>query len=185
MADRVIKSSDNESRRLQETAPGEFAPEVYVHDAWTVAKGNGRAYIVSTGRVALSVAGNMRILIENPLSAPLTVLGMAGMATAAAWATVYRNPTSGLPTAPPRPHLRVNPTAGEGMSALVRVDVDATVALAGGENTGELIGLPGGTRYQIPVFGVVVPATQTLGVNVPFAGAADVSCTLYLVEEGS
>jgi hypothetical protein len=183
MADRLIRGSDTESRRFQEVAPGEYAAEMYVHDAWSAAKGNGRAYIVSTGRVALSVAGNMRILIENPLAAPLTVLGMAGMATAAAWATVYRNPTTGLPTSAPRPHLRVNPLAGQAMSALVRVDVDATVALAGGENTGELIGLPGGTRYQIPVFGVLIPPAQTLGVNVPFAGAADVSSTLYLVEE--
>jgi hypothetical protein len=184
MADRVIKGSDTEARRLQEVAPGEYAPEVYVRDAWTAGVGLGRAYVTSTGKVALSVAGNLRVLISNPTADTLvTLAGLAGLATAAAWATVYRNPTAGLPVTAARPSLRVNPLRGQAPVTTVQVDVDATVAMSGGENTGELIGLPGGTRYQIPVLGAVIPPGQSLGVNVPFAGAADVSCSLYIVEE--
>jgi hypothetical protein len=171
-------------RRLHETAPGEYAPQVYVQNVWSAGVGMGRAYITSTGKVALSVAGNLRLLISNPSADTIiTLAGMAGLATAAAWATVYRNPTAGLPGTAARPSLRLNPLRGQAPVTTVQVDTSATTAMSGGENTGELIGLPGGTRYEVPVLGAVIPPGQTLGVNVPFAGAADVSCSLYIVEE--
>lgn len=184
MADRKIGHHAGFIERWQEVAPGEYAQEVYARDAWSAGVGNGRAYITSTGRVALSLAGNLRVLISNPTTDTIvTVAGMAGLATAAAWATIFRNPTAGLPATTARPSLRVNPLRGQAMSALVRVDTDATVALSGGENTGELIGLPNGTRFQVPILGAIIPPGETIGVNVPFAGAADVSTTLYLIEE--
>lgn len=179
-----IRGGDIDRHRMQEVAPGEYAEEVYVRDMWSAAAGLGRAYITSTGKVALSVAGNLRVLISNPSTdTVVTLAGLAGLATAAAWATIYRNPTTGLPATAARPSLRVNPMRGQAPITIVRVDTDATVAMSGGENTGELIGLPGGTRYHVPVLGAVIPPGETLGVNVPFAGAADVSCSLYIVEE--
>lgn len=186
MADRILtdKQTHGLTERRQEVAPGEFAPEFYARDLWSAGVGMGRAYITSTGKVALSVAGNLRVLIANPSTDTLvTLAGIAGLATAAAWATVYRNPTAGLPATAARPSLRMNPLRGQAPLTTVRVDTDATTAMSGGENTGELIGLPGGTRYQIPVLGVVIPPGETIGINVPFAGAADVSTSLYIVEE--
>lgn len=184
MADRQVGHHSGFIQRYQEVAPSEFAPEVYARDLWSAGVGNGRAYITSTGRVALSIAGNLRVLVSNPSADTIvTLAGMAGLATAAAWATIYRNPDTGLPVTAVRPSLRANPLRGQAPITTVRVDTDATVALSGGENTGELIGLPGGTRYHVPVLGAIIPPGQTIGVNVPFAGAADVSCTLYIVEE--
>lgn len=184
MPDQVTSDGSRYSRRHQEVAPGELAPEVYVRDVWSAAVANGRAYLTSTGKVALSVAGNLRLLIANPSAdTVVTLAGLAGLATAAAWATIYRNPTTGLPVTAARPSLRLNPLRGQAPVTTVRVDTDATIALSGGENTGELIGLPGGTRYHVPVLGAIIPPGGSLGVNIPFAGAADVSASLYIVEE--
>jgi hypothetical protein len=178
MADKLYIQEPGLVRRRQEVAPGEYADQFYLRDLWSAAAGMGRAYITSTGKVALSIAGNLRILISNPSADTIvTITGLAGLATAVAWATVYRNPTTGLPVTAARPSLRLNPLKGQAPIATVKVDADATVAMSGGENTGELIGLPGGTRYQVPILGAVIPPGETL------AGAADVSTSIYLVEE--
>lgn len=172
-------------QKLQETAPGVFAEEAYAHNAWTAAVGNGHAYIVGTGRISLSVAGNVRATIANPAgnTRAVTLLAISSFGTGTSWGTIYENPTTGLPATAVRPRWRMNPTAGDGGTAEVRVDTDATIALSGGTEVGVVLGLPSGARSEIGPVGKLILPGQVLGVAVPFAGAADVSVNLYLVEE--
>jgi hypothetical protein len=171
--------------RHQQVAPGEFAPEVYVRDAWSAAIGNGLAFIVGSGRVELSVAGNVRATITNPAGSGrvVTLLGLSAFGTGTAWASIYIDPTAGLPGSLPRPLWRMNPAAGDAGVVEVRVDTDTTTALSGGTDTGLVLGLPGGERSEIRPIGKLLLPGQVLGVNVPFAGAASEAFNLYLTEE--
>lgn len=171
-------------RRLQEVAPGEFAPEVYVRDALSAATGMGRAYIIGSGRIVLTVAGNVRALVTNPTGSGrnVTVVGLTGFATGTGWANVYLNPTAGLPATAVRPFLGLHP-AGDTPITQMRVDTDAAVALSGGTDTGVVIALPGGVPREIKPIGKTLVPGQSLGLNVPFAASADVAFSLFLVEE--
>jgi hypothetical protein len=179
--------------RQHQTAPGEYAPEVYARDAWSAAIGNGQGYLVGSGRVELSVAGNVRALISNPASNAngnpdgshriVTVVGLSAFGTGTAWADIYENPTAGLPTTAIRPRWRMNSAVGDAGTVEVRVDTSATTALSGGADTGMVLGLPNGNRSDIRPIGKVILPGQSIGVNVPFAGAASEAFNLYIVEE--
>lgn len=180
MPDRVLHQT-----RMQEVATDEYAQEVYVRDAWSAGIGLGRAYIVSTGRIALAVAGNLRATIENPATntRTATILGWVSFATATGWPNIRYMPTTGLPATAPRPHLRLNRHRGDPTNILLRVDTDATVALSGGEDTGVVLGSPGGSRVEVKPLGLILAPGETYGVNVPFAGAADATMAIYVTEE--
>lgn len=184
MPDRIRTQVGGVNRRDQEVAPGEFAQEVYVRDAWSAAIGLGRAYIIGTGRISLSVAGNLRALIRNPSTdTVVTVLGLSGLSTATGWPEIIEEPTTGLPAGTPRPHLRMNPLAGVPAITEVTADTDATVALGGGTATGVVLGTPSGNRIDIRPLGLVLGPGMSRGINVPFAGAADVALAAYITEE--
>lgn len=170
--------------RLQEVAPGEFAEEMYVRDAWSAGIGMGRAYIIGSGRVVLTAAGNVRGLVTNPAANTrnIQVLGMTAFATAVGWASVYLQPTAGLPATAVRPSLKLHP-ASQPMATEMRIDTDALTALSGGEDTGVTIPLPAGTARQISPIGRILAPGQTLGLNIPFAASADLAFSLYVVEE--
>jgi hypothetical protein len=181
--DRIIKGSDQESRRLQQVAPGEYAPEVYVRDVWSAGIGLGQAYILGTGRIELSVAGNLRAALANPAGSGVvaTVVALTGQSTAQGWVEFFRNPSSGVPTVAPRPVWRVNPHRGSPAATELRVDTSATVALAGDE-TGVTLGSPSGSRVEVQI-GLPLMPGESFGVNIPFAGAASAALAVYLVEE--
>lgn len=153
------------------TAPAELA-------------GMGRAFLVGSGRMSLSVAGNVRGLVENPVGAGVTsiVVGISVFGTGVAWSTVFLNPTTGVPTTPNRPHLNGIIGGGYPRQTIMRVDTSATEALSGTE-TGIVIGSGSGNRAEPDLaFPLVMQPGVSLGINVPFAGAADASFNLEIVE---
>jgi hypothetical protein len=143
----------------------------------------GRAFVASTGRTTLSVAGNFRATLTNPAGSGrnLLVYRWSSMATNVGFARIRVNPTTGLPaTVRPSSAQLVGGAAAVGV---LRSDTDATVALAGGTDTGIDIGIPPNGRTVLDFPPMIVPPGNLLGVNVPFTGAADSVLTLYWVEE--
>lgn len=185
MADFMRPFTGVGKQKLQETAPGVFAEEAFAHNSWSAAIGNGHAYLIGSGRISLSVAGNVRALISNPAgnTRGVVLLAVSSFGSGTSWATLYENPTVGLPAAAVRPRWRLNPTAGDAGTVEVSVDVDTTVALSGGTDTGIVLGLPGNSRSEIGPVGKLILPGQSIGVAVPFAGAADVAFNLYITEE--
>lgn len=193
MPDKVWTQDGGLTRRMQEVAPGEFADEVYARDAWSAAISLGKAYIIGSGRISLSVAGNVRGLLANPVANAnanpdgshrrIIVLGLSSFGTGTGWATIYNDPTTGLPATAVRPRWRMNPYAGDVGTAEMQVDTNATTALSGGTDTGVVIGLPPNAREEMRPIGRVIAPGASLGINIPFAGAADASFNLYVVEE--
>jgi hypothetical protein len=184
MPDRLWQQEGGLTRRQQETAPGEYSDQAYVVDAWSAAIALGRAYIVSCGRVVLTVAGNVRAVVQNPATSQrnVTVLALTAFATAAGWPQVYLDPTAGVPTAAARPHLALRPSS-EAPVAAVRVDTNATTALSGGTDTGLVIPVPANNPRELQRIGKVIPPGEALGLNMPFATSADVTFALYLIQE--
>jgi hypothetical protein len=186
MGDLVGRDIDPRSvpLRYQEVAPGEFAPEVYAQNIWSAAIGLGRAYILGTGQVELGLAGSVRALVSNPATSGrvATIVALSGMATAAGWAPVLRDPTTGLPAAAPRPVLRMNEATGEAASCTLQVET-GTTSLGGGRDTGVVIPIPNGAPFEVPMLGLVLLPGQMIGVNSSFGAAANLSANLYVVED--
>lgn len=145
----------------------------------------GRFNIAGTGRLNLTVAGNIRITISNPVGSGKTVsiLRIACLATATGWASLILNPTTGLPVSATRPIL--NAIAGGGIPpvAQVKVDTDVTTPLGGGTDTGVVLGIPTTERVEINTPPLVLGQGVTLGINVPFGGASEMSGSVYWVED--
>jgi hypothetical protein len=171
-------------KRHQQTAPGEHTEQVYVLDAMSAAIGNGRGYIVGSGRVTLSVAGNVRGVVQNPAGSGrnVTVVGFSAFATAVGYAQLYENPTVGVPATASRTGMGLRP-ASDARVSTVRVDTNATTALSGGTDTGIVIGLPAGARTEIARIGKILAPGETLGISIPFTGSADLAFALYIAEE--
>jgi hypothetical protein len=145
--------------------------------------GQGRFFLSSTGKLALAAAGNVRATLQNPAGSGrnLYVARIGSLASAGpAWATVWLNPTTGLPSSAARPHLNAlvsgANTAGVGV---MKADTDLTVPLAGGMDTGVVIGIPAGSRISLDLPPIVLVPGQTLGFNLPFTGAADAVMSVY------
>lgn len=143
----------------------------------------GRVYLVGSGRVTLGVAGNARGLIANPAASGvhLRIARLAVFATATGYATLFIDPTVGLPpiNLTPRNAL-VGGSAGAGTAGF---DTNATTALSGGTDTGIVLGIPASRRTEIDLPPLVLPPGVSLGINIPFAGAADMAATVYWTEE--
>lgn len=183
MPDKTVEVASGEFRRFQEVAPGEYAEEVYMRDLWNAAVGRGRAYIIGTGRLELAIAGNLRATIRNPsVDTAVIVAAIAGLATATGWATIFEDPTAGLPATAARPRMRVNPLEGTAGVTEVKADTDATTPLSGGTDTGVVLGVGAGDRFSIPI-GMVIPPGATRGLNISYAGAATVAAAVYVAEE--
>jgi hypothetical protein len=138
-----------------------------------------RGFLAGSGRLVLSVAGNVRALITNPADSGKRVfvaeLGL--FATATGWAEVRRNPTSGLPAGSRSPLNLADPNSDEPPVAVVAVDTDATTPLGGGTATSVTVGIPPNERLELKVGFELAPG-QSLGFNVPFAGAADAAMSV-------
>lgn len=145
----------------------------------------GRLRLSGSGRLSLSVAGNVRGTLTNPAGSGKTILipRVSVFGTATSWPALYLNPTTGLPGSAVRPITNgilgaAYPSVGE-----VRVDTSATTSLAGGYDTGIVIAGGGGTRNVLDWSDpLVLPEGVVLGMNVPFAGAADASFNIYWLE---
>lgn len=164
-----------------------FSPSGSGYTSPTSAKkvAEGRFFLAGTGRMTLSVAGNLRMELSNPAASGknISVVRIAGLATATGWASIILNPTTGRPASAARPVL--NAVLGGGLAAVaqIKADTDATVPMAGGTDTGIVLGIPGGSRTQLDLPPLIVAQGVTMGVNVPFAGAADSALSVYWIED--
>lgn len=140
-----------------------------------------KVYFAGSGPLSLSVAGNIRATITNPGTETTNIhlIRISGLATAAAWGRIRVNPITGLPVSAGRPvNNNILGQAADG--TVLKVDTDPTVALAGGTDTGVILGIPSATRYSVdlPVPIVIAPGVA-LGLAIPFTGAADATITMY------
>lgn len=144
----------------------------------------GRNFSASTGRLTLTAAGNVRAIIQNPAGSGERVIlyQMTGLATGLAWANVYINPTVGVPATAARSNSNQSIGNPGASAAIMRVDQDALTALSGGTDTQLVIGVPSGARWELSLF-MVIPPGVTMGLNIPFAGAADAVMTAYWIKE--
>lgn len=144
-----------------------------------------RFILSGSGRIALSLAGNLRATVANPAGSGRLVYlpAISAFATATGWASIIRNPTTGLPASAARPHLNafLVPGAPPGV-AVLKADTNASTPLGGGTDSGIVLGVPGGVREKIDLPPFVLYPGEVLGLNIPFAGAADVSLTGYIAE---
>lgn len=147
--------------------------------------GQGKFFLAGSGRLTLSVAGNIRALFSNPVGSgkTISIVRMAGFTTQTGYASILLNPTAGLPEGTPRPAL--NGVAGGGVPrvGVLLVDTNATTPMSGGVDTGIVLGMPGGARTSIDLPPIVLAAGVSLGINVPFAGAADATLSIYWIED--
>lgn len=186
MADRIKRSevsSDEPARRLQEIVPGEYADEFYVVNAQTAAVAQQRLFLGGSGKLTLTVAGNIRGLFANPTGSGRKVhlVRLAALTTVTAFLDLRRNPTTGLPTASRAPFNAVlgGPT---GQATLV-ADTDTTTALGGGTLLSTTLGLPANSRTSIDLPPLVLAPGQSLGLNINLASGADAVFSLYWIEE--
>lgn len=187
MADVVFESYGGMSRRMQEVASGEYAPESYVVNGATAALARGRMFVAGTGKLTLAAAGNFRATFTNPAASGRTcyIVRLAALSnTGPAWARMYRNPDTNLPSSGAVVNNNVafgHPTAAV---AEVKADTSLSSALGGGVDTGIDLGVPAGERVEITMAApFVLGEGVSLGINVPFAGAADMSLSVYWFEE--
>lgn len=138
---------------------------------------NQRAFMAGSGRLSLAVAGNVRATLRNTSSdRKLHLFQVTSFGTSAWWASLYINPSLGLPESAGRPHLNFIAGGPSGLGE-IKVDTSATTVLAGGLSTGIVIAGQSNTREEIKYPMVLMPGV-TLGINIPFAGAADTSVTV-------
>lgn len=157
----------------------------FVSPTTSLKVGQGRFFLSSTGKLVLAAAGNLRVTVQNPAGSNkiINIVRVSGMATGTGWAEILLNPTSGLPTATKRPAM--NAVAGGGLApvAVLRNDTDTTVPLSGGADTGLVLGIPANARFSLDMPPLILAPGATIGLNVPFAGAAEAAMSLYWFED--
>lgn len=163
--------------------------ERFVTNRAALALSDRRAYVASTGKVSLAVAGNFRTTLENPTASGkklvITSLAVFDTASSAAWADIRLGPTTGLPTAntvTPRNAVMTNSGAFADSIAVVKWDTDTTTPLGGGVLF-QQVGIPSNSRTVFGQGYFVVTAGTLVGINAAFAGASDVNFTVYYYEE--
>lgn len=170
--------------RLVDVGGGVVVDEVIALSPTISRVAGGRFYLAGSGQLTLAAAGNVRALIANPAGSGrnLSIVRVVVFATAVGYATVYINPTTGLPSGPRAP---MNALVGGGEAAVgtVNIDTHLTTSLAGGVETSEVIGIPSNSRISIDLPPFVLAPGVSLGINVPFAGAADAVMSAYWFED--
>lgn len=141
---------------------------------------NGEAFLGGTGMLTLTVAGNVRMLLSNPTGSGKTmyVSKLDVFSSAVGFGELFVNPTVGLPTV----LMKSNnvyfgyPTTAVGT---LHADTSTTTALSGGVDAGVSIGVGSNalTVYQLPP--IIIPAGVSLGIQLPFTGAANASVNAY------
>lgn len=144
---------------------------------------SGELFLAGSGELALSVAGNVRLLLENPAASGKTlyVVRLDSFATAASFAELLVNPTAGLPAAE---RVANNVNLGSAIAAVGKVfaDTSATTALSGGVDTGVSVGVGANVATPHPLPPLILPPGSSLGLALPFTGAANASVNVYWYE---
>lgn len=181
MADKIVDTGQHLRARQQEISTGEFAPEVYVHNGVTAAVLKQKQFTSGTGPLVLTAAGNIRATISNPTGSGVNVsiFRLVWFADAKGEASLFVNPTVGLPATAVRPRLNAIAGAAGGVGE-VKADTNATTALSGGVDTGVLIGLGANVREAIDLPPIVLTPGVTMGINVPISATTSRSMLTVL-----
>jgi hypothetical protein len=171
--------------RRRDIGGGVLVEEVVALPGHASRAATGQFYMAGTGKLDLTVAGNVRAVIENPAGSGRTVhvVRMAGLATGVGWADLFVNPTAGVPTTVARPVTNAIVGGGQPSVAVVRADTSAVTALGGGTATGVTLGVPSGARFSLDLPPLVLAPGAVLGVNDAFAGSASLALSVYWYED--
>ncbi len=179
MSDTKVFNADLIQRRdsvLMTTTPGKRV-------------GEKRFFFAGSGKWSLAAAGDLKASIQNPSNSGRNVFidRIAALATGTAWAGFFINPTAGVPTTTPRRANNAVIGAPNGLAVIrieSRLSTDiGTSPLGGGTDTGLTLGIPANQRVSLELPPLVLAPGVVLGLNIPFAGAADASMSLYWWEE--
>jgi hypothetical protein len=173
------------SRRNQEIKTGEYAAEVYTVNALSAALAQQRFFLAGTGPLVLALAGNARATIGNPAGSGRNVYiaRLVLFSNATGEASLFVNPTAGLPATGARSHLNGIVGAAAGV-AVLKADTSTTTALSGGTDTGLIMAFPVSTRVSVDMPPLVLTPGVTLGINIPIAAASSRSVmSVYWFEE--
>ena len=184
MADRLVDYGGM-AQRFQEIGSAEYAQEVYTQNAVTAAVAKQSMFLAGSGRLTLAAAGNIRGTFTNPSGSGKTcyIVRLAGMSTATGYLGLRIAPTTGLPATAARPTLNAVVGSATAPVGQLKVDTDLTTALGGGTDTGIVIGAPANTRLQLDLPPIVIPAGAVLGLGATYAGAADMTLSIYWFED--
>lgn len=173
MADRVDATVAAGTRRWQEIASGEYAPESYSVNAVTAAVAKQKFFVAGTGALVLTAAGDARCTVSNPTGSGVNVFlaRLSLFSNAAGEASLLINPTTGLPATAARPQLNAVIGAAAGV-AVVKADTDAVTALGGGTDTGVVLAFPAATRISVDLPPFILSPGVTLGINIPVSAAS-------------
>lgn len=148
----------------------------------------GEMFFGGTGELILSLAGNVRVVLANPAASGITlyVVRLDALSTAVGFAELFVNPTAGVPTVI-RPINPANFGSGRAAKAQLFSDTNATTALGGGTDSGVSIGVGSNSlqRYELADTPLIVPPGVTMGVALPFSGAANATFNVWWFEAQS
>lgn len=179
-----IPTTPNSSvKRLRDQGDGTVAEVVSTAPGPNQAV-DGIMFLAGSGDLALAVAGNLSLTLQNPTGSgkSLYVTRLDVFATATGFAELLVNPTAGLPTVQRRVN-NVNFGSSTVSVAVVMADTSTTTAMSGGIDSGVSVGagVNALATYELPP--MVIPPGVTLGLALPFTGAASASVNLYWYEQ--
>ena len=188
MPDKVWSQGDGLGRRMQEVAPGEYAEEVYVRDAWSAAVANGNAFLATSARVTTNVTNtHIRGMVANPAGSGVLITVMQVVSNIAPDAMVVGevrlNPTTGLPVTSYTP-LNLKALAGGTATFAGSFAVDAGgTALSGG--TATELRLTTFKGRNVLAIGMPLAPGTSLGISIPLGlvSAGDGTFAAYMTQE--
>ncbi len=149
------------------------SPELFV--------ATGNMFLTGTGVLTLSAAGNATMLLTNPTggSKDCRIWRISALASAGpVWGSLFINPTAGLPTTlSTQNNLLIGSTVTSPVT--LASGTSLTTPLSGGTATGIVLGIPNGTHVAYDLPPLVLPPGYSLGLNVPFTGAASATVNVY------
>lgn len=177
--------SQGDTYRRVDVGGGVLLEEVIAVSPVTSRVAAGRFYLAGSGKMTLALAGNVRGTITNPAGSGrnVSVVRLVTFGTGTSWAQLFINPTAGLPATAARPVLNALVGGGEAAVGEVKVDTSTDTPLSGGADTGLVMGAGASDRIEATLPPLVLAPGVSLGVNVPFAGAADATISVYWFED--
>lgn len=170
-------------RRLEDMGDGTNAEVTLARPTAEARVLSGQLFLAGTGNLTLSVAGNVRMVLQNPAGSgkSLYIVKLDAFATAVGFAELLVNPTAGVPTAA-RPVNNAMFGALTAAVGLLFADTSAATALSGGVDSGVSVGVGNNNLTSYPLPPLVVPPGVSLGLALPFTGSANATVNLFWYE---
>lgn len=149
---------------------------------------DARQFIVSVPRVTVALLANLRVIFRNPAGSGkdfmVTSLAIGTSASVLSYASMFINPTTGLPVANTPPGNTIPALCtyiGRNAGAAQTIyDTNAT-PLSGGVAVGEIPLMAGSyTRFNEGIY--IIPPGTTMGINVAMAVNVNALIKLFYTE---